>query len=127
MKQRNLTWVGVGHLAICGLLLLAISGHQIRLVSVAVVLLLLCSAFLTILAGTILDDLGNIRRAAGVATMLEGAVVVGGYQIFVDLGTYPARVAYYAAVIVGAFSLVGVGIEIVRGNIDIQRSTEHSM
>lgn len=119
MHRRRQRWTGVFWLGVAGLLGATLLGHEVTPTVVFVFAALFCTAILRILAGTIVRDERDVRRAVGLSYALDGTLLVGLFQLFVDLGVFEGRPLFYAGVAIAALVLIGAGIEVARGDLGV--------
>lgn len=117
MNDRLFGAWGVVQFALGGLLLWANAGQVASFIGVAAFGCLFASAASKVLAGFVFRETTGVRASASVAFVLDGLLLVSGYQFLVDVGTYEARTGADVLAALAAVTMIGIGVGIVRGQV----------
>lgn len=106
--------LGVVQIVIGGILVWVHLGHITGVFGVTALGALLLSGVLKILAGFLSENVVDAQRTTGGSFLLDGLLLVTGYQFQVEIGTYEPHLWAYAWVSLSALTLIGIGTGILR-------------
>lgn len=117
MNKRSLVWMAVWDCLLLLLLGVLLRGHEITIIAGLVAIGLVGALLLKLFSFVVFEETEQFQKVSGLSILIETVAVLGIFHVLVTLGVYEGKLVYYAIAGLAALTMIGLGYQVVRGNI----------